>query len=188
LTALREAYAGQSQSRALIDDLKQRAEELARHLHGIALQLRPTALDEHGLERALTGYLEDITFRHHLDIDFQAGEDFGRLPPHIETVLYRVTQEAITNVLRHANPTKVAVVMARKGKEVSLIVEDDGTGFEPDKVLDGGDKSRLGLRGMRERVMLAGGTLTIESQPGSGTSLFVRIPLRPGNDGDSSSD
>ena len=74
--------------------------------------------------------------------------------------------------------------MSRQNGEVSLIVEDDGAGFDPEKTLEDGDNTRLGLRGMRERVMLAGGTLAIESQPGSGTSLFVRIPLRGGSDGD----
>jgi signal transduction histidine kinase len=131
-------------------------------------------------------YLEDIAFRHKLDIDFQAGKGFGRFDPHIETVLYRVTQEAITNVLRHARSGKVSVVMSRQGNEVSLIIEDDGAGFNPEKIMEDGDKSRLGLRGMRERVSLAGGTLTIESRPGSGTSIFVRIPLRQGRDGNSS--
>ena len=186
LTALRESYLDQPESRVLIDDLRGRAEELARHLHGIALQLRPTALDEHGLERALTGYLEDIALRHRLEIDFQAGKNFGRLPSHIETVLYRVTQEAITNVLRHSKSRKVSVVTSRQDREVSLIIEDDGAGFDPEKALGDGNKSHLGLRGMRERVMLAAGTLTIESHPGSGTSLFVRIPLRHGNDDDAS--
>lgn len=177
LATLRETHAAQPESRALIDDLKARAEELARHLHGIALQLRPTALDDHGLERALTNYVEDLSLRHGLEIDLHAGKNAVRLPPHIETVLYRVTQEALTNVLRHARSTKASVVLSRKKKEVSLIIEDNGTGFETERFLREDDTDHLGLRGMRERVTLAGGTLTIESRPEAGTTLFARIPL-----------
>ncbi len=183
LATLRETHAGQPESLALVLDLKGRAEVLARHLHGIALQLRPTALDDHGLERALANYIEDVSLRHDLEVDLQAPKRAARLAPHIETVLYRVAQEAVTNVLKHARPARVSIVLAQKKSEVSLIVEDTGSGFQPELVLAGGDKNHLGLRGMRERVMLAGGTLVIESAPGSGTSLFVRIPL-PGQDGE----
>jgi two-component system CheB/CheR fusion protein len=184
LANLKETYARQPESRALIENLQGRAEELARHLHGISLQLRPTALDDHGLERALSNYVEDITLRNDLEIDLHAAKNAARLPSHIETVLYRVTQEALTNVLKHSRATKVSVVLARKKKEISLIVEDNGSGFRAENALEDGDKAHLGLRGMRERVMLAGGTLTVESAPGSGTSLFARIPLQSDSDGD----
>ena len=183
LATLKGTYADQPDSRALIENLQGRAEELARHLHGISLQLRPTALDDHGLERALANYVDDVTLRHGLEIDLHTDKNLVRLPSHIETVLYRVTQEALTNVLKHAKSTKVSVILARKRKEVSLIVEDNGAGFKPDEVLENGDKAHLGLRGMRERVMLAGGTLTVESEPGAGTSLFARIPLQSEPDG-----
>ena len=186
LNALKESCAEGTESRTLIDDLKQRAEGLARHLHGVATRLRPTALDEHGLARALSGYLEDVAARHKLDVDFQVEKSFGRLPPEIETVLYRVTQEAMTNVLRHTRSSKVSVVLSRQNGEISLIVEDDGGGFDVEEALNDRNKSRLGLRGMRERVILAGGTFTIESTPGSGTSLFARIPLRSGSHDDHS--
>jgi signal transduction histidine kinase len=179
LASLR-ASASDPTGHALIGELQARAEELARHLHGISLQLRPTALDDHGLERALQNYADAMSPRHGLEVDVQTRLGGRRLPEYVETVLYRVVQEALTNVLRHANASKASILLSRKGRAVSLIVEDNGRGFEPDRVLNGGDggESSLGLRGMSERVILAGGTLTVESSPGAGTTLFVRMPVR----------
>jgi two-component system, chemotaxis family, CheB/CheR fusion protein len=182
LAKLKEGYQDSPESRALIETLQSRAEELARQLHGISLQLRPTALDDHGLVRAMSNYVEDISLRHGLEVDLQTDLGGIRLPAHLETVLYRVTQEGLTNVLKHASSSKVSVVLSRNNREVSLIVEDDGRGFDPDRTLDDGDRIRLGLRGMRDRVQLVGGTLTFESSPGAGTTLFARIPLEEPND------
>jgi two-component system CheB/CheR fusion protein len=184
LATLRDSYADRPEVRKVVQALQGKAEELARNLHGISLQLRPRALDDHGLERALFNYAEDIRLRHGLEIDLQtAGKDLGRLPGPMEIVLYRVTQEALTNVVKHARASKVSIVTSRKQKEVHLIIEDDGDGFEPaDLNTDG---KHLGLRGMRERVLLAGGTLTVESNRGAGTTLFARLPIRESsNDGD----
>jgi len=97
-----------------------------------------------------------------------------RLTPEIETTLYRVVQEALTNVARHAQATRVSVVLEWR-REVVLFVEDNGAGFDTEAAL--ASTERLGLRGMRERLALAGGTLVIESEPGKGTTLIVRIPL-----------
>ena len=187
LAALRDAYANQPASRALIAEMQSRAEELARQLHGISLQLRPMALDDHGLERALSNYAEDVSLRHHLEVDLHtSGSGLGRLPPRVETVLYRVTQEAITNVLKHAGAKRVSVVLSHKTREVSLVIEDDGGGFDAEATMDLSQAagSRLGLRGMRERIMLVRGTLTVESRPGQGTTLFARIPLNDDDGGE----
>jgi signal transduction histidine kinase len=184
LGKLKEEHGDRQESRALVEELQRRAEELARHLHGISLQLRPTALDEHGLVRALTNYVEDLSIRHHVDIDLHTETGGDRMPSQVETVLYRVTQEALTNVLKHSGSSKVSVVLARKNQDVSLIIEDDGNGFDPGKVMSDGNKIHLGLRGMRERLALVGGTLTVESEPGHGTTVFARIPLKGRDDGD----
>jgi signal transduction histidine kinase len=98
----------------------------------------------------------------------------ARLPAEMETTLYRGTQEALNNVIRHAKAGRVSVLLERRPHHVSLIVEDDGRGFDATAALKSG---RLGLLGMQERAKLAGGTFEIESTPGRGTTVFVRIPL-----------
>lgn len=166
-------------SAAVIDQLQNLADELARRLHGLSLQLRPTALDDHGLERALQSYIEDLTHRNHFQIDFQATGTSGRVPSHIETVLYRVAQEGLTNVMKHADASKVSVILDRRKDEIKLVIEDDGRGFLPAQVAE--DGNRLGLRGMRERVNLVGGELNVESTPGKGATIYVRVPLNDNN-------
>jgi len=96
-----------------------------------------------------------------------------RLPGSLETALYRIIQEALTNVARHAGAKNVSALVERRAREVVAVVEDDGLGFDSAHL----NGSRLGVAGMRERAELLGGKLTIESAPGAGTSLFVQIPL-----------
>ncbi len=101
-----------------------------------------------------------------------------RLPLEFETALYRVAQEALTNVLRHANARRVSVLLERRPGGVSLIVEDDGRGFDAETLLQAPPtEGKLGLLGMGERAKLVGGTFALESSPGSGTTVFVRLPL-----------
>ncbi len=101
-----------------------------------------------------------------------------RLSPTIETTLYRVLQEAITNIARHAGATRVAVILETREKEVSMIVEDNGRGFRPDELVASSIPSkRLGLLGIRERLSLVLGTLEVESAPGKGCTLYIRVPL-----------
>ena len=90
----------------------------------------------------------------------------------VETALYRVVQEAMTNVVRHARATRVDVLVERRGDRIRVMVEDDGVGFEPDQVQDG---DHIGLLGLRERAEALGGTLTIESAPGAGTTVVVEV-------------
>ena len=109
--------------------------------------------------------------------DFEvSGIDQNRLPGELETVLYRVTQEALNNVAKHAAASNVGVVLHRNINYVSLIIEDKGLGFDYDQHLITGENG-LGLIGMRERVELTGGTLEIESRVGDGTTIAVRIPV-----------
>jgi signal transduction histidine kinase len=96
------------------------------------------------------------------------------LPDDVETVLYRIVQEALTNVVKHARAEHVSIVLRRKDRAVTALIEDDGRGFSPDGL--GGEG--LGLVGMRERVALVEGTLNVESSPGSGTTLVVEVPVR----------
>jgi PAS domain S-box-containing protein len=150
---------------------------IGREIHHLALELRPTALDDLGLKAALTNYVEGCAERSSVEMDFHAtGLDAERLPPPIETALYRVIQESLTNILKHASARRVSVVLQRSSGQVSAVVEDDGGGFDADSgPLT--SEGRLGLLGMRERLALVGGTLTIESQLGRGTTIIARVPL-----------
>ena len=112
-----------------------------------------------------------------VDIEAQLGE--MRPPPEAETALYRIVQEALTNVVKHAEARRVSITLVRKGESAVVVVEDDGRGFEPEAVRDGA----LGFVGMRERVELVGGRLAVESSPGAGTTLVAEVPVqRPPDD------
>lgn len=164
-------------------DTRQRAEELRAiaaqtldDVHGLALQLRPSVLDDLGLPAAIQRHVMDCRRRHPLDIDVAiTGLDDERLSPEVETALYRITQEALTNIIRHAQAETASIFIERSNGSVRAVIEDDGIGFEIDYVerLDG----HLGLYGIRERAELLGGKLTIESERGRGTSLYIEIPV-----------
>ena len=140
----------------------------------LAVELRPSALDDFGLapalERLVDTYGRQAAVSLHLEI--RLGED--RLPPEIETTLYRMVQEALTNVTKHADATSISILVTRTAASVRLVVEDDGSGFDPGDARDGG----LGLPGMRERVALLDGVLRVESAHGKGTTLVAEVPVR----------
>ena len=175
LDELRLAQPEGSAAAGLAERLRQAAADLSQEVHQLAWDLRPPSLDDMGLQATLLTYVRDCQERHSVEADFHAQNLEGkRLTPEIETTLYRVVQEALTNVARHAQATRVSVVLEWR-REVVLFVEDNGAGFDTEAAL--ASTERLGLRGMRERLALAGGTLVIESEPGKGTTLIVRIPL-----------
>ena len=156
-------------------------------VHKLALELRPSVLDDLGLVPAVHRAVRLCRERHGLAVDFEAvGLEGVRLPQAVETALYRIAQEALTNVVQHACANRISLLLAARAETVSLIVEDDGCGFDVDRLMHGPlDEHWLGLSGMRERVALLGGRLTIESTQGSGTTVFVEIPLpddRPWSD------
>jgi len=134
---------------------------------------------------ALRQHFREVQDRTHLPVDFQAlGFSSQRLPPAVETALYRIVQEALTNVARHAQAKNVGVLLEHKGATVLLMVEDDGKGFDVTQVMGSHPRaSNLGLYGMQERAALLGGTLMMESSVGAGTALFVEIPLDRGGNG-----
>ncbi|RYB05295.1 histidine kinase [Lichenibacterium ramalinae] len=152
---------------------------IGRDLHRVASDLRPTALDDLGLPRALAALAADWSSRYDVDADVQVIGSEDRLPEEVATAIYRVVQEALTNVLKHARARTVSVVLDRRPRGVRLVIEDDGAGFDPDVPASTvpGARRRLGLLGMRERLNQIGGTLTVETSPGAGTTLFVTIPL-----------
>ena len=177
--------------RARVRDLRDTAAQVLKEVRDLALHLRPSLLDDLGLLAALRHYLKRYQNRYRLIVDFQPlGLDGKRLPPDVETTLFRITQQALTNVARHAQAHSVTVLLEHREPSVQLIVEDDGKGFDLAQVMDSRPhEGNLGLYCMRERVSLIGGTLTIESTPGRGTAVFVRIPVEggKGDDGQDSS-
>ncbi len=176
--------------RTLMDEcpspaIQSQAEELravaAGTLEGVrnlALELRPSVLDDMGLVAALERYVAEYRRRHRLEVDVAVhGLAKERLPAPVETALYRIVQESLTNIARHARASTVSVLLEQSPDHIRVIVEDDGCGFDPQT--GRGETHHLGLYGMQERAELLGGTLTIESTPGLGTSIFVEVPLPP---------
>ncbi len=171
--------------------LKRIADGLGREINRLAWEIRPTALDDLGLSTAIRHLLDTWSERSQLTFDVHLRLEGRRLPAAVETTLYRVLQEAVTNVARHAEAGRVGIILEATEQEARLIVEDDGRGFiaEPsmgeagmgEVGMAGGPLSgRLGLLGMRERLALVGGTLEVETSPGRGTTLFTRVPLQQG--------
>ena len=158
-----------------------RAQALAREIDGeidfLAWELRPAALDDLGLVVALSKYLHAWSEHHGIAAEFRsAGLKDGRLTPETETSFYRIAQEALNNIAKHAQASRVDVILERREGFIVLVVEDDGVGFD----LDGGDvEMGLGLLSMRERAGLAGAAIQIEAAPGHGTTIFVRKPEEP---------
>lgn len=158
------------------EDLRKIVGETLEDVNRLAWQLRPSALDDLGLAAALKRYVADYRERYKLPVDLIIrGVDEQRLSPEVETTIYRIVQEALTNVARHAQADTVSVMIDCRDNTMLVIVEDNGIGLQPETVRQG-SRERLGLYGIRERAELLGGKFVIESEPGRGTSLFVEIP------------
>ena len=153
--------------------------QLAHKVHSIATDLRPTALDDLGLNSALSNYVDDWSEQTKIATGFHSsGLVKRRLPPHLETTIYRIVQEALTNILKHAQAQNVSIIVEYRKKSLMTIIEDDGRGFDVEAMLNTPAKERrLGLLGMQERIALVGGSLQIESTPSLGTTIYVRIPI-----------
>lgn len=160
--------------------LQELAEQLRQQVHTLAWELRPATLDDLGLLTATSNYADQWAERYGVAVDFQSiGFNEQRLPPTVETIVYRVVQEALTNVCKHAQARRVGVILEHHLDYLRAVVEDDGCGFDTELILGScAAKRGLGLLGMRERVESVGGTLTIESTPGAGSTIFARIPAK----------
>ena len=175
LKALTNVYTDAEAERR-VEELRAVAARTLEDVHSMALQLRPSVLDDLGLPEALKRQVSDWKKRTDLNIDLAiTGLDDTRLPPAIETALYRITQEALTNIVRHAEADTASIFIERQSDKVLAIIEDDGQGFDA-SMIDRND-GHLGLYGIRERAELLSGHLEIESEPAQGTSLFIEIPL-----------
>jgi signal transduction histidine kinase len=154
------------------------AHELDETIDFLTWGLRPAALDRLGLSAALADLVRGWSERFHIDADYHA-QDASMVPLPTETSVnaYRIVQEALHNVQKHAQASYVSVALAVRDGQVSIVIEDDGQGFDPGTA-QSPQSGALGLLSMRERAMLVGGDFSVESSPGNGTSIFVRVPVR----------
>lgn len=158
-----------------IEDLRSIVANTLEEIHAISTQLRPSVLDDLGLSAALDRLTSEWQSRFKIPVDCMLEIGTQRLPGEIETTIYRIVQEALTNVARYAKADTVSVLVELRDNEVIVVIDDDGIGFDstiPHR------SNHLGLVGMRERAELLGGRFTVESNPGVGTSVFVGIPLK----------
>jgi signal transduction histidine kinase len=161
--------------RKYVQQLKHFASDVLSNLHEMAVRLRPASLDHLGLVSALEQYIADFGRQHNMDIQFEAiGVNGKRHSIEIEIAFFRVVQESLMNVSLHANATRVDVLLNQFKDSLNLIIEDNGVGFIPEDVVA---YTHLGLFGMRERVEMFGGTLSIESGIGKGTTIQVEVPI-----------
>jgi two-component system CheB/CheR fusion protein len=166
----------------LLERVKQ-AQALAAEIDSavdfLAWEMRPASLDELGVEAALQNFVHEWSKHFNVEADFHSsGFDGARLQSEVETNLYRILQEALQNVHKHAGADRVDVLLERRGDAAVLIVEDNGEGYDPGREVAADSGKGMGVVNMRERAALVGGSLEIESAPGEGTTLFVRVPFR----------
>ena len=157
-----------------IHSQKEKLMDLAEEVDSVCRQLHPSVLERIGLDQAMEQLCEDFTQRKGLHTRFLHGDIPESLPAASALCLYRVTQEALRNIVRHAQTKHATVLLFATGGGLHLSIEDDGVGFDPNRV---NGKARLGLVSMQERVRLAGGTFAIHSKPGYGTRIDLRLPL-----------
>ncbi|MBE2220649.1 MAG: HAMP domain-containing protein [Anaerolineae bacterium] len=157
-----------------LDDVRTLVAQTLDGVHNLAVELRPSVLDDLGLAAALHRYVQDYQVRYPVEVDLVVMGLEERLPSAVETAVYRIVQESLTNIARHAQAQTASVLLECRNGRIRTIIEDDGVGFDWDQVKENG---RLGLYGIRERAELLNGVLTIESTPGQGTSIFVEVPL-----------
>jgi signal transduction histidine kinase len=157
--------------RAAVAGIRQLAVETLQNVRRLAVELRPKALDDFGLEPALARLGSTFQEQTGVAVDFVSRLGDGELTPDVATALYRIVQEALTNVVKHAQARSVSIVLTRKNEHVGLLIEDDGGGFDPSRPGSG-----FGLQGMRERVDLLGGSMQVESRTGVGTTIAVEVP------------
>jgi len=172
LRAVDEAGSGDD-VRTAVSDLRELVVATLQDVRRLAVQLRPKALDDFGLVPALGHLAQTFSETSGIAVDLEAQLGEERLPSEVETTLYRIVQEALTNVVKHAEAQKVSILLVRRKGSATAVIEDDGRGFDPSAA----SADSLGLQGIRERAELHDGRLTVESAPGSGTTLVVEVPL-----------
>jgi PAS domain S-box-containing protein len=156
--------------------LRQLMEEAQASARSIVASIRAVDLDEEGLRGAISHLAAEVWQRHGIEVHVHVVGLDGRLPREREIAVYRIVQEALTNAIAHASPTAISVVGAVQRDRIVVLVEDDGRGFRLEEVMKGPLAGRLGIVGMQERATAVGGDIHVESRPGSGTRVRVRVP------------
>lgn len=167
-----------------LEDMGAQIRSMIDEVRRLAWNMRPSILDDYGVSSALERYAEEVAEVAPFSIDYQCVHlpEGRRMASRVEVTLYRVAQEAMTNVIRHADATQVGLVLLCQPSEVTLIIEDDGQGFDPEEIKRLGSSKSLGMAGMRERVELLGGELVVQSRPGGGTTIRARLSLDESSD------
>lgn len=178
LKSLKSSFGNEKAFTEKMKETEQIAKQIDSDVSFIARQLRPSILDDLGLSDALINYVEEWSghFGIKTKIHTKTSQEYD-LSSEVETNLYRIAQEILNNTIKHSEADRVSVLLEKTNGEIVLIVEDNGKGFDPEKILK--RKKTLGLTGIRERAALVGGTVEIESAPDTGTTVFVNIPVTP---------
>jgi PAS domain S-box-containing protein len=179
IASLKEISTGHEEISRRVERLQQIGEALDSEVSFLAWELRPSALDERGLVEAVGAFVHEWSRHYEVPAEFHAaGLTKTRLEKETETHLYRIAQEALTNIIKHAEATMVTVVLERRDAQVVLIIEDNGKGFDGSELRPSPDaEGGYGLVGMKERAYLAGGEFEVESAAGRGTTIYVRVPV-----------
>src|ERR671936_804031 len=157
-----------------VNELRELVVATLQDVRSLPVELRPKALDDFGLTAALERLTQAFSEATGIEVQLEAALGDERFPGEVETTLYRIVQEALTNTVKHAGARRVSILLMRRGGAATAVIEDDGRGFDPATAREDG----LGLIGMRERVAIREGTLTVESSPETGTTLVAEVPLR----------
>ena len=173
---------GREQLRRHLTEARDIASGTLQEIRRVIFDLRPTLLDDLGLAAAVDWYVKTSLSKAGIQPVVRAGGLDTRLPQRLEVALYRLVQEAVTNVIKHSYARQCTVSVTRTDGSVETVVEDDGRGFDPDKISRAGEE-HLGIVGMQERVRSLGGQFAIDSRPGGGTRVRIRIPLTSGGAG-----
>ncbi len=168
-----EREIGTEEARDALASVRDTVATTLQRVRRLAVELRPSALDDFGLVPALERLAATVGEPSGIAVDFEAGIGDERFSPELETTLYRIVQEALTNVVKHAAATRVSILVVRRGNAVAAVVEDDGRGLA-----EGGSHDGLGLLGMRERAALVGGRVRVESSADGGTTIAAEVPVR----------
>lgn len=171
-----EKHTTSERQRGNVSDLCDSVSATIEQIRGISYRLRPSALAEFGLDVALKSLMQDMAEGADLSADCNLDLGERRLPFEVESTLYRIAQESLTNIVRHANAKHIYVELLTLPYAICLRIDDDGIGFVPEEIINGGDSRRLGLVGMQERVEMLDGLFEVHSGPDAGTSVRVRIP------------